>query len=162
MAKKKIQEMVEDFFRECSEEWISRYDLYDAEFLKEGSDYYLRVYIDRKDGEYIGTDDCEIVSRGLSDVLDSKDPIEQNYYLEVSSPGLDRTLRKPEHFEKYMGKEIEVSLYKPIEKEKKLTGTLSGYKDGDIGLTLSDGREIAIESKNIAKVNLAFSWGEIE
>ena len=162
MAKKKIQEMVEDYFRESSEEWIPDYELYDVEFLKEGSDYYLRVYIDRRDGEYIGTDDCERVSRGLSQWLDTADPIEQNYFLEVSSPGLDRSLKKAEHFMRYMGKEIEVSLYKPIDKEKKLTGILSDYREGDITITLSEGRKIEIGAKDIAKVNLAFSWGEIE
>ena len=162
MAKKKVQEIVEDYFRDCSDDWMSKYELYDVEFVKEGQDYYLRVYIDKKDGEYMGTEDCETVSRNLSDWLDNSDPIEQNYYLEVSSPGLDRVLRKPEHFIKYMGSEVEVSLYKPIDGEKKITGILKEYKEDNLTVELGEGNNLILSQKDIAKVNLVFNWGETD
>ena len=108
MAKvKKIAEVAEEILQEfLAENGLS---LYDAEYVKEGPDRVLRVYIDKEDG-YIGTEDCEKVSRFLSDKLDELDPIEDNYVLEVSSPGLDRELKKDEHFSRYIGEEVEVSL----------------------------------------------------
>ena len=95
--------------------------LWDCEFVKEGRDWFLRVYVDRTDGEYVSTDDCEKVSQFLSDAMDERDPIEQNYYLEVSSPGMDRELIKPEHFQACLGQEVEVKTYVPMKLSAKLT-----------------------------------------
>ncbi len=121
-----VKNLLADFLHERS------MTLWDTEFVKEGGDWFLRVYVDRTDGEYISTDDCETVSNFLSGRLDETDPIEQNYYLEVSSPGLDRTLKTREHFEMCVGKQVEVSLYSPLAdfpelKLKKLEGVLMEY-----------------------------------
>lgn len=152
MAKvKKIAEVAEEILQEfLAENGLS---LYEAEYVKEGPDRVLRVYIDKEDG-YIGTEDCEKVSRFLSDKLDELDPIEDNYVLEVSSPGLDRELKKDEHFSRYIGEEVEVSLYKAIDGEKKLVGKLVS-KDAE-GLKINvDGSEMLIGNEQITKVNLA-------
>ena len=110
-----VEDLVKDFLKEN--------DLYlwDCEFVKEGRDWFLRLYVDRTDGEYVSTDDCEKVSRFLSAEMDERDPIEQNYYLEVSSPGMDRELIKPEHFRACLGQEVEVRTYVPIKGTAALT-----------------------------------------
>ena len=153
MAKNKITDTVREMLSEyLAAEGLS---LYDCVFQKEGPDHYLRVYIDREDGDYIGTDDCEKVNRYLSDRLDEADPIEQNYYLEVSSPGLDRELKTEEHFRRYIGSSVDVKLYKAVEGSKEHTGILLA-RDGN-GMTIQDessGKEFFIEADNIAKVNL--------
>lgn len=112
MAKKKIKEIIEEIAFDFMTD--NGLELYNVEFLKEGRDWFLRVYIDKQGAEddYVDTDDCEKVSRLLSEKLDELDPIEQNYYLEVSSPGMDRELLTPKHFEKFTGKLVEVKLYK--------------------------------------------------
>ena len=133
-------------------------ELYYTEFVKEGADKILRVYIDRREG-FVSTDDCEIVSKYISDRLDESDPIDQNYILEVSSPGMDRALITPEHFERYLGEIVEVSLYKEIEGSKKLEGVLESYMDGDIDITIthesSEEKTISLKKNEVAKVNLA-------
>lgn len=148
--KRKITEITEEILKDfLGKEGLS---LYDCEFIKEGPDRVLRVYID-KENDYISTEECEKVSRYLSDVLDEKDPIEENYILEVSSPGLDRVLRKEEHFKKYIGEEVEVSLYKAINGEKKIIGRLVNKTDD--GVTIQcDGNEVVINSDQISKVSL--------
>ena len=108
--------------------------MYHSEFVKEGSDWFLRVYIDFKPengaGErYVSTDDCEKVSRFLSEAMDQADPIEQNYYLEVSSPGMDRPLLKAEHWRRYIGCQVEVRLYRGKDGTKNITGTLDSFDD---------------------------------
>ena len=110
-----IASVAEKLITPCIEEL--GYEVWDVEFVKEGSGWFLRVTIDSDDG--IDIDDCEKVSRAISPILDEVDPIEQNYTLEVSSPGLERTLRKPEHFESCIGEEIEVRLYSPDESGSK-------------------------------------------
>ena len=122
-----VEDLTADFLKE------NDLTLWNAEFVKEGRDWYLRLFIDRTDGEYVSTDDCEMVSEFLSKELDERDPIEQNYYLEVSSPGMDRELVKPEHFRACIGKEVEVKTYVPVKGEFSLAdeeGTLdiSGMK----------------------------------
>lgn len=159
MAKNKIIDLTESFMDEYMklDEGKDLF-LYHLEYVKEGPDKVLRVYIDKEEG-YISTQDCENVSRFLSDKLDSADPIEENYVLEVSSPGLDRVLITEEHFKRYLGEEIEVSIYKEIDGSKKIEGTLLGYKDGRITILMNspdeDQKEIELDSKEYAKVNLA-------
>ncbi len=140
MGKKKITDVV----TELAGEYLSEngYELYNTEFVKEGRDWFLRVYIDKapvaetEDAEtedeaeeqaYISTEDCEKVSRFLSEKLDESDPIEQNYYLEVSSPGMDRPLITPEHYERYVGHEVEIKLYKAIDGVKNINGVLESF-----------------------------------
>ncbi len=115
----KIVSLIEDL----TSEYLKENDLYlwDCEYVKEGRDWFLRVYIDRTDGEYVSTDDCEKVSEFISKEMDERDPIEQNYYLEVSSPGMDRELIKPEHFRACIGQEVEVKTYVPMKAVAVLT-----------------------------------------
>lgn len=171
MAKKKIAEIIEELLDGFLQE--NGYELYNCEFVKEGRDWFLRVYIDfapaaqrpdgesqRPDGEkYIGTEDCEKTSRYLSEKLDEADPIEQNYYLEVSSPGLDRPLLKPEHYERYVGKEVEIKLYKGKDGTKKIEGVLQAFvkTDDDYLVKVADhnGKEWDLQLAEIAKARLA-------
>ena len=154
MAKKKIteivEEMLEDFLRQ------EGYELYNAEFVKEGRDWFLRVYIDKTvTDEYVGTEDCEKVSRFLSEKLDEEDPIEQNYYLEVSSPGMDRPLLKRSHYERYIGREVEIRLYKGKDGTKNIQGVLKVITGDDITVEDHDGREWKLQLSEIAKAKLA-------
>lgn len=121
--------------------------LWDVEYVKEAGEWFLRVYIDREGG--VDIDCCEAVSRPLSDLLDEADPIQGSYTFEVSSAGLDRALRRPEHFEKCAGQQVDVRLYRPVEGRKEYTGVLTGFEDGDV---LVDGKRF--EKKDVAQVRL--------
>ena len=125
--------------------------LWDVEYVKEAGTWFLRVYIDKEGG--VSIDDCEAVSRPVSDLLDEADPIEGSYTFEVSSAGADRALKKPEHFEKFRGEEVEVKLYRPREGRKELVGTLKDYRDGDVVLE-SGGAETVLTRQEIALVRL--------
>lgn len=115
-------------------------EIYDIEFKKEGSDYYLRIFIDMADADRsVSLDECEAVSRALSEALDKADPIEQAYMLEVSSPGLDRALKTAEHFAKFMGSKVDIGLYKAVNGTKVVTGTLVSFEDGIIALDTDSG-----------------------
>lgn len=107
--------------------------LWDVRFEKEGSAWFLRVFIDKEE-KAVSTEDCEAVSRPLSDKLDACDPIEQSYYLEVSSPGLDRQLRKPEHFEKCEGMDVVVHLIRPFEGVRDFAGNLAASNDKEFSI----------------------------
>ena len=125
--------------------------LWDVEYVKEAGTWFLRVYIDKEGG--VSIDDCEAVSRPVSDALDQADPIEGSYTFEVSSAGADRTLKKPEHFARFLGKEVEVKLYRPKEGRKDFVGVLAGYQNGDV--TLDTGGETVLFTKQeIALVRL--------
>ncbi len=125
--------------------------LWDVEYVKEAGEWFLRVYIDKEGG--VSIDDCEAVSRPLSDLLDEADPIEGSYTFEVSSAGADRVLKKPEHFEQFMNSEVEVKLYRPREGRKEFVGLLRGYEDG--GVTLEVGNEAqSFTKQEIALVRL--------
>ena len=128
-------------------------ELADLEFVKEGPNWYLRVYIDKDGGVTI--EDCENVSRILEKKLDETDPIEQAYILEVSSPGIDRPLKKPEHFEKYIGEIIDIKLYKPLEGKKEYQGELKQFDNGVITIIEEDGAEKQFIQKETASVRLA-------
>ena len=122
-------------------------EIYDIEYVKEGSDWYLRAYIDKPGG--VNIVDCENVSRALSDALDAEDFIPDAYILEVSSPGLGRALKKDKHLEKSLGAEVEIKTYKPIDGQKEFTGVLKAY-DADT-VTISEGGSDA-ENKNITRI----------
>ncbi|MBQ1471550.1 MAG: ribosome maturation factor RimP [Eubacterium sp.] len=130
-------------------------ELYHTEFRKEGKDWYLRVFIDRTDDEYVSTDDCEAVSRFLSEELDREDPIQQNYYLEVSSPGMDRPLLTQEHFDRYAGEIVDLKLYKARDGQKEFQGKLIGRTDGVITIETEDGQTVACGEDETAGVRLA-------
>ena len=132
--------------------------VYDVEFKKEGSDYYLRVFIDMADQEKnVSLEECEAVSRELSDALDSADPIEQAYMLEVSSPGIDRHLRKPEHFSRYIGSEVEIGLYKAVDGSKRITAILKAFDNGVITAETESGK-ITLNQSETTSVRLSIKF----
>lgn len=167
MAKKKITDLIE----EISADFLAAngLELYNTEFVKEGKDWFLRVYIDKlppaedvpaEDGAerqnlYVSTDDCETVSRFLSAELDRLDPIEQNYYLEVSSPGMDRALLREKDFIRFAGEQVDISLYKAVNSRKNYEGKLIGLTDGKIIIEDSSGTEITFPKEQVAKTKLA-------
>ena len=121
--------------------------LWDVEYVKEAGEWFLRVYIDREGG--VDLDCCEAVSRALSDALDEADPIQGSYTFEVSSAGLDRALKKPEHFALCLGRKVDVKLYRPVDGSRERTGELTGYEDGAVSV---DG--IRFDKKDVAQVRL--------
>lgn len=153
MAQENIEAKVEKKLKPIIENL--GYSLYDVLYEKEGKDYYLRIIIDKQGT--IDIKDCEIVNDAINDVLDEEDYIKQQYYLEVSSPGLERVLRKKEHFLKQIGNEIMVKPFKPIDKEKELKGILKEYNDNELILT-QENKEIRIDIKNIALAKTIYEW----
>ena len=134
----------------------NHFELVDVEWVREGSNWYLRAYIDKEGG--ITVDDCELVSRAFGDILDEKDYIEENYIFEVSSPGLDRPLKKEKDFARSLGKEVEIKLYKAINKEKEFIGTLKSYDKDTVTIELDDEGEMTFKRSDIAVIRLAFLW----
>ena len=129
--------------------------IYETEYKKEGSEYFLRLFIDKEGGVTI--EDCENVSREISPLLDNLTFIKEAYIFEVSSPGIDRVLSRDWHFEKVMGEEIEIKLFAPLDGKKELLGILKGYNDGIITIE-TEGKEIQIEKGKAASVRLAFNF----
>ncbi len=129
--------------------------IWDVEYVKEAGTWFLRVYLDREEGVTI--DHCEAVSRALDVKLDEVDPIEGSYVLEVSSPGADRILRKPEHFERFMGEQVEVRLYRPVEGAKVLVGALKEYADGGVRVETKEGPR-TLAKQDIAQVRLTITF----
>lgn len=126
-------------------------ELYDIDFEKEGSDWYLRVYIDKDGG--VNIDDCEKVSRAFNKILDSEDYIDEVYIFEVSSPGLGRQLKKDIHFMKSIGMSVDVKTYKPIDKRKDFCGILKAF-DADTATVEENGNDIVFNRKDIANIRL--------
>ncbi|MDF2653637.1 MAG: ribosome maturation factor RimP [Bacillota bacterium] len=155
MAKYKIKELITEELSEFLD--TNGYELYNVEFVKEGKDWFLRVYIDRAEDsdEGIGTDDCEKVSRYLSEKLDSLDPIEQNYYLEVSSPGMDRALLKDSDYVRYAGRYVDITLYQGLNGKKTFFGKLEGLHDGNLIILDEKEARIEIPMEKVAKTKLA-------
>ncbi len=188
MAKKKITELIE----EITADFLAQngLELYNSEFVKEGRDWFLRVYIDKTAeaaeaakaaaakaaaeaeakteteateaeavqaelSQYVSTDDCEKVSRFLSGELDRLDPIEQNYYLEVSSPGMDRALLKDKDFERFAGEIVDISLYKAVDGKKAFQGKLIGIENGNIVITDEKDKRTEFPREQVAKTKLA-------
>ena len=129
--------------------------IYDVEYVKEGSDYYLRAYIDKPGG--VNIQDCENVSRALSDVLDEEDFIPDAYILEISSPGLGRTLKKDKHLQASIGQEVEIKLYQAIDKCKEFSGVLESFDENSVTIRDGDGGR-TFERKDIALIRLAFDF----
>lgn len=129
--------------------------IYDVEYVKEGSDHYLRAYIDKAEG--VNISDCENVSRALSDALDREDFIPDAYILEVSSPGLGRALKKDKHLQASIGREVEIKLFKPIEKCKEFAGVLDSF--GETEVTILEGEEKRTFNRaEIAQIRLALDF----
>lgn len=131
------------------------FELVDVEYVKEAGNWYLRGYIDKPGG--ITVNDCEAVSRRFSDCLDEKDFIEDSYIMEISSPGLDRPLKKEKDFERAMGKAVEIRTYRPIEKQKEFCGILRAYDSASVTIQEED-REVCFEKKDIALIRMAIEF----
>ena len=150
-----IEERVEELIKDKIEN--IGYSLYDVEYAKEGPNYYLRIFIDSEKG--IDLDDCEKVSNEINEKLDEADYIKEQYYLEVSSPGIERVLRKDRHLEQNIGKQVEAKLFKKDEKgNKNYTGELKAFDTDTI--TIETSEEIKIERKNIAQLKTVYNWDD--
>ena len=149
MAKDKIEELVQNLAADIIRD--SALELVDVEYVKE-RDWYLRVFLDKTGG--IEVEDCQWVSEKLEKKLDELDPIRESYYLEVSSPGLDRPLKKDKDFERHAGDKVEVNTFAPIDGRKNLVGTLTGLSAEGHILLLIDGREVSIPKEKASLVRL--------
>ena len=147
----KIEERVEELIKDKIEN--IGYSLYDVEYAKEGPNYYLRIFIDSEKG--IDLDDCEKVSNEINEKLDEADYIKEQYFLEVSSPGVERVLRKDRHLEQNIGKQVEAKLFKKDENgSKNYIGELKKFDEETITID-----EVKIERKNIAQLKTIYEWG---
>lgn len=132
------------------------FELVDVEYVKEGSSWYLRAYIDKPGG--ININDCETVSRRLSDILDEKDFIDDAYIMEVSSPGLGRPLKKEKDFKRSLGMEVDIRTYRMIDRQKEFTGILTAYDAGTVTIELEDETTKTFDRGDIALIRLAFDF----
>ena len=146
------REAVEEFVSSVVEGIIAgtEMELVDVDYVRE-RDWYLRVYLDKPGG--VDLDDCQLVSEKLSAVLDEKDPITENYLLEVSSPGLDRVLKKDKDLVRYNGRDVDIQLFKSINGSKQFTGALEGFTDTTIDFTIN-GESMTFERSAIAQIRL--------
>lgn len=155
MAKidEKVEKLIQDKVKNIG------YSLYDVEYVKEGANYYLRIYIDSPKG--IDLSDCEKVSNEINDILDEADYIKEQYFLEVSSPGIERVLRKDKHLKQNIENRVEVKLFKKDEKgNKSYIGILKKFDTETV--TIETTEEITIERKNIALLKTVYNWEELE
>ncbi len=127
-------------------------ELWDVEYVREGGQYYLRVYIDKPEG--ISINDCENVSRALDPALDKEDPIDESYIFEVSSAGLERQLKKPAHFTRFIGQTVEVKLYKAVDGTKVFSGELEAYEKGDVTI-MYRGENMTFQKGQVAAVHIS-------
>ena len=132
------------------------FELVDVEYVKEAGTWYLRAYIDKPGGFTV--DDCEMVSRKLGDWLDKEDFIDESYILEVSSPGLGRPLKKEKDFKRSLGEQVEIRLYKAVDRQKEFVGALKAYDENTVTIEYEDGAESTFERKDIALIRLAFDF----
>ena len=132
----------------------NNFELVDVEFVKEGSDWYLRVYIDKDGG--ITVDDCELISRAFNEILDREDYISEQYIFEVSSPGLMRPLKNEKDYKRSVGKLIDIKLYKPVDKCKEFTGVLDSYDKDTVTIKMDDDTQKTFDRSNLAMIRLAF------
>ncbi len=152
MAKKAYEEKTEALIMPLIE--ANNFELWDVEWVKEGANWYLRVFIDKEGG--ITVDDCELISRAFDEILEKEDYISENYIFEVSSPGLDRPLKKEKDFARSIGKDVEIKLYKAINKEKEFVGVLTAYDENTVTIEMDDESEMVFNRSDIAIVRLAF------
>lgn len=148
-----IEEKVEELLQQRVEEL--GYELYDVEYAKEGKNYFLRIFINKPQG--IDLEDCEKVNDGIMELLDKADYIKDAYFLEVSSPGIERVLRKDRHLEGALGEGIEVNLFKPLDKKKQIEGILTGYDEKEITMTYEND-EIRVPRKEISLIKIKYDW----
>ena len=150
----KIEEKVEQLVKDPIEKL--GYSLYDVEYVKEAGNWYLRAYIDKPGG--ITVDDCEVVSRRFSDILDEKDYIEDSYIFEVSSPGLGRPLKKEKDFIRSVGQEVEIRTYRAINRQKEFVGILKEFDQNTVTISYEDDSTQTFEKSEIALIRLALDF----
>lgn len=153
MAQSNIEKKTEELLKKYIEDL--GYDLYDIEYLKEGKEYHLCIYIDKE--SCIDISDCEKVNEVINPILDKEDYINNTYFLEVSSAGLERKLRKKEHYEKQIGKKIEVNLYSKVDDRKNIQGILKEYNK-DFLILQTEQKEIKVDFENISNAKSVFDW----
>ena len=146
---KKVTELVRELAEGVVEE--NGCTLWDVEYVREAGQWYLRLYIDKEGG--VDILDCEAISRRVSDLLDEADPIESSYIFEVASAGLERPLKRPGDFERFMGSPVTLKTYRPRDGRKEFAGTLAGYRDGAVEIQI-DGETLRFEKNEIALVRL--------
>ncbi|MBQ3509348.1 MAG: ribosome maturation factor RimP [Peptococcaceae bacterium] len=132
-------------------------ELIDVEYVKEGAEWYLRLFLDKEGDEGIDLDDCELISRKFSDVLEEKDPITQAYRLEVSSPGIERPLKRTKDFQRFQGEKVQVKTFSEVEGKKQFIGILQETTEETVTLDV-DGVNIVIPRKQIGKANLVWEF----
>ena len=155
MTKREMYEAkTEEFLQPVVDE--HGFELVDVEYVKEAGTWYLRAYIDKEGGFTV--DDCEMVSRRLSDWLDKEDFIDDSYILEVSSPGLGRPLKKEKDFKRSLGEAVDIKLYRAIERQKDFSGILTAYDADTVTIRYEDGSESTFDRKDIALIRLAFDF----
>ena len=149
-----IEEKVENLLEPIIEK--IGYELYDVEYAKEGKNYFLRIFIDNKKG--IDLNDCEKVNDAITEILDQEDYIKEQYFLEVSSPGIERIVRKDKHLQQNIGEQINIKLFKKDENgSKEYIGNLKQFDEQNI-IVNQEEKEIKIERKNIAQIKTIYNW----
>ena len=131
------------------------YELYDVEYAKEGKDYFLRIFIEKEGG--ISLEDCEKVNDEITELLDKQDYLKEQYFLEVSSTGIEKVLRKDKHLQDNIGEEIEVKLFKPINKKKSILGILKDFNANEI-IVETDENEETIQRTDIVQIKTIYHW----
>lgn len=161
-----IEERVENLIKEKIEDL--GYQLYDVQYVKEGQSYFLRVFIEKENGS-IDLNDCEKVNDGINDLLDEASYIKEQYFLEVSSTGIEKVLRKDKHLEDNIGNNVQVNLFKPVEllgkKLKEVQGMLKSFDKDTITLQIDNEKEeveIPIQRKDISQIKTVFDWDNVE
>ena len=148
------EQRTEELLNPIMEEY--QFELVDVEYVKEGANWYLRAYIDKEGG--ITVDDCELVSRRMSDLLDEKDFIEESYIFEVSNPEIRRKKKKEKDYARSMGKELEIRTYRSINKEKEFYGILKSYDETTVTIEMEEEKEMTFAKSEIALIRLAFDF----
>ena len=154
MNKREIIKLVREISKSITDE--NDYDLVDVEFVKEGPNHFLRIYIDKAGGVTI--DDCQIVSEALNSKLDEINPIDVSYYLEVSSPGLDRPLKTDKDLKRNLNKDVEIKLYKQLDNKKKYDGKLVDFNENEIIIENIKGDKILLPKEVVADVRLSINF----
>ena len=152
--REEYESKVESYLMPLMEE--HNFELVDVEYVKAAGNWYLRAYIDKEGG--IAVDDCEVISRKLSEWLDEKDFISESYILEVSSPGLGRPLKKEKDFARSIGCEVDIKLYRAVNRQKEFTGMLKSYDKDTVTIQMEDDAETVFNRADIALIRLAFDF----
>ena len=157
-----IEERVENLIKEKIQDL--GYNLYDVQYVKEGQNYFLRVFIEKSNGS-IDLNDCQKVNDEISDLLDTADYIKDQYFLEVSSTGIEKILRKDKHLEDNLGNKVQINLFKPIDvinkKQKEIVGKLKEFNSKNIVVEVKE-KKLELERKNISQIKIFFDWNNFE